>query len=108
MAVMLLIVGAIGGGLYWFSSFAAGKKAAYFASVANPPQTISAIKVTKQSWQASLSAVGSLRAVNGTDLALRDLGHRRDAELQLGATTCRQARFWRRCAPMTRQGGSTR
>ncbi len=74
MIVMLLVVSLIGGGLYAFRSFANKKKAEYFASVSNPPQSVSTAPVTKQSWQASLSAVGSLRAVNGTDLAFETSG----------------------------------
>jgi membrane fusion protein (multidrug efflux system) len=74
MVIMLVAVGAIAGGLYGFHAFVDKKKAEYFASVANPAQVVSTTPVSTQSWQASLTAVGSLRAVNGTDLAFETSG----------------------------------
>lgn len=74
MIVMLLIVGAIAGAVYGFRAFGAAQGAKYMAAMKNPPQIVSTTPVAKQSWQASLSAVGSLRAVNGTDLAFETSG----------------------------------
>jgi membrane fusion protein (multidrug efflux system) len=44
------------------------------ASFANPPQTVSTTTAALQDWQPRLEAVGSLRAVNGADLALEVAG----------------------------------
>ena len=74
MIIMLAIVGLIAGGVYAFRSYGNAMGAKYMAAMKNPPQIVSTAKVTKQSWQASLSAVGSLRAVNGTDLAFETSG----------------------------------
>jgi membrane fusion protein (multidrug efflux system) len=48
-----------------------GQKAA--ANMPVPPQTVTSMKVTNQSWQPEQSSVGSLRAVQGADLAF-DVG----------------------------------
>jgi membrane fusion protein (multidrug efflux system) len=74
MIVMLIIVGVIAGAVYGFRAFGAAQGAKYMAAMQNPAQVISTAPVTKQSWQASMSAVGSLRAVNGTDLAFETSG----------------------------------
>ena len=74
MTIMLIVLAIIVGGVYAFRSFAAKKGAEYMATMKNPPQVISTTKAGNQSWQASLKAVGSLRAVNGTDLAFETAG----------------------------------
>ncbi len=74
MIVMLLVIGAIVGGVVAFRSFAAKKGAEFMAGMKNQPQVVSSTKAAKQSWQADLSAVGSLRAVNGTDMAFETAG----------------------------------
>jgi membrane fusion protein (multidrug efflux system) len=42
----------------------------FLTSMANPPQTISTVTATTQTWQPEVEAVGSLRAVNGAALSL--------------------------------------
>ncbi len=74
MIIMLVIFGAIAGGIYGFRAYGAAQGAKFMAAMQNPPQVVSTTKVDKQSWQANLSAVGSLRAVNGTDLAFETSG----------------------------------
>src|SRR5579885_2525153 len=66
MVLMLLVVGVVLGGIFWFQGF--------MASMANPPQTVSTVKASVQEWQPKLEAVGSLRAVNGADLSLEVAG----------------------------------
>ena len=44
------------------------------AAMKNPPQTVSAVKAAFQPWQAELKSVGTLRAVNGVDLAFETPG----------------------------------
>jgi membrane fusion protein, multidrug efflux system len=74
MAIMLLAVGIVGGGLYGFQTFKAGMIKKFLASAANPPQTISAIVAATDSWQPKIEAVGTLRAGSGADLALQASG----------------------------------
>lgn len=44
------------------------------AAMKDPPQTVSTTTVTMSDWQPSLSAVGSLRAVNGVELSFENAG----------------------------------
>jgi len=44
------------------------------ASLANPPQTVSTVIAGYQQWQPAVSAVGTLRAVNGAELSLQLAG----------------------------------
>jgi membrane fusion protein (multidrug efflux system) len=74
MIVMLVIVLLLAGGIAFYAMHKVHGMMAGMAAMKNPPQTVSTTKVGKQSWQASLSAVGSLRAVNGTDLAFETSG----------------------------------
>jgi membrane fusion protein (multidrug efflux system) len=74
LIIMLIIVGAIGGGLFWFNDFRAGKIEIVIASLADPTQTVSTTVVDALDWQSSLTAVGTFRAVNGADLALQQSG----------------------------------
>lgn len=69
VGIVLLIFGAIG--LTWFLQFKA--KMAVYAKMAPPPIAVTSLVVKGNSWQPTLSTVGSLKAVNGvqvsTDLA---------------------------------------
>jgi membrane fusion protein, multidrug efflux system len=74
MAIMLIVVGAIFGGLYYFQQFKAGMIHKALAALANPPQTVATATAAYQGWQPQLHAVGSLRAVNGASLSLQVAG----------------------------------
>jgi membrane fusion protein, multidrug efflux system len=74
MAIMLIVVGAIFGGLYYFQQFKAGMIHKALAALANPPQTVATATAGYQDWQPQLHAVGSLRAVNGAGLSLQVAG----------------------------------
>ena len=74
MAIMLIAVGAVIGGIYAFQDFKAGAIKKALAALANPPQTVATVAATYQDWQPQLRAVGSLRAVNGASLSLQVSG----------------------------------
>jgi len=74
MVFMLLLVGVVLGGIFGFQSFKAKMIEKAMAAFANPPQTVSTMTAAKQDWQPRLEAVGSLRAVNGADLAFEVAG----------------------------------
>jgi membrane fusion protein (multidrug efflux system) len=74
MIVMLIAVGIVLGGIFGFQVFKANIIKKVMAGLANPPQTVSTVKAGYQEWQPTLSAVGSLRAVNGADLSLQQPG----------------------------------
>jgi membrane fusion protein (multidrug efflux system) len=69
MIIMLILVGAVFGGIFWFQGFKAKMVKQFMATIANPPQTVSTIKAGDQEWQPHMEAVGSLRAMNGADLS---------------------------------------
>jgi membrane fusion protein, multidrug efflux system len=68
MVIMLVLVGAIAGGLYWFQSFKTTMIAKALSDYAAAPQTVSAVKAQYQAWQPQLRAIGSLRASQGVDV----------------------------------------
>jgi membrane fusion protein (multidrug efflux system) len=69
MVLMLVIAGVIFGGIFGFQAFKSRMIKKYLSSQGVPPQTVSTIKATMQEWQPELSAVGTLRAARGADLA---------------------------------------
>ncbi len=70
MLIMLILVGAVLGGLFGFKTFVNGKIQEAMAGMANMPQTVSATKAVTSDWQPRIDAVGSLRAVRGAELSL--------------------------------------
>jgi len=70
MIVMLVVIGAVLGGYFYFQQFKAKMIHGFLASMANPPQTVSTVTAATQTWQPEVEAVGSLRAVNGATLSL--------------------------------------
>lgn len=69
MVIMLAIVGIILAGFIGFQMLKAHFIKNFVASMGNQAATVSAITASNQSWSPSLRAVGSLRAVRGTDIA---------------------------------------
>jgi membrane fusion protein, multidrug efflux system len=74
MIIMLIAVAVVLGGVFGFQVFKANIIKHVMASLANPPQTVSTIVAGYQEWQPEVSAVGTLRAVNGADLSLQLAG----------------------------------
>ncbi|MDP3242989.1 MAG: efflux RND transporter periplasmic adaptor subunit [Reyranella sp.] len=70
MLIMLILVGAVLGGLFGFKAFVNGKIQEAMAGMANMPQTVSATKAETSDWQPRIDAVGTLRAVRGAELSL--------------------------------------
>lgn len=69
MAIMLVVTGVVLGGVFGYQALRSIMLKKYFASQGNPPQTVSTVEARYQDWQPRLEAVGTLRAVNGADLA---------------------------------------
>jgi membrane fusion protein, multidrug efflux system len=69
MIIMLLIVGALFGGLFGFKAFLGGAIKKSISAQGIPPQTVSTAKAQLTEWQGEFQAVGTLRAVRGADLA---------------------------------------
>jgi membrane fusion protein (multidrug efflux system) len=74
MILMLVLVGVVLCGYFAFQQFKATMIHGFLASMSNPPQTVSTVTATTQTWQPEVEAVGSLRAVNGATLSLEVAG----------------------------------
>jgi membrane fusion protein (multidrug efflux system) len=78
IVLLLVIFGSIGGYLYQrFSAFAA-------MDFTPPPVTIAASTATLETWRQTLSAVGSIRAVNGVQLTSETSGEITEVRFQSG------------------------
>ncbi len=86
MVIMLIAVGIVLGGLYGFQVFKAGIIKQVMASIANPAQTVSTTVASQSDWQDKIEAVGTMKAVNGADLALQVSGIVDKIEFQSGDT----------------------
>ena len=69
MIIMLVLAGVVFGGVFGMKWF--GQKAMndFIDNMPTPPATVSAGEAETMRWQAHITSVGSLRAVNGTDIA---------------------------------------
>lgn len=74
MTIVLCGMAVLFGGLYGFQTFKEIMIRKAIGAMANPPQTISTVVAANAPWQSTIDAVGSLRAVNGADLALQVAG----------------------------------
>ena len=66
--MLLVLVGALAGGLYWFQNFKTQMIAKALSDYAAAPQTVSAVAAGYQEWQPQLRAIGTLRASQGVDV----------------------------------------
>ena len=69
LILMLLFVGLIGGGLLYFHHFKAGILKQVTASIQSEVPTVATGPAVMAPWQSTVTAVGSLRASSGADLA---------------------------------------
>src|SRR5258708_16617019 len=69
MIIMWIAVGLVFGGVFGFLNFRAAMIKKFMSAMPQPPQTVSTVTAAMQEWQPQIEAVGSLRAVNGADLA---------------------------------------
>ena len=74
MVIMLVAVGVVFAAIFGFQVFKAAMIKKFMAGMSSPPQTVSATKVSSSEWQPQIEAVGSLRAVKGSDLSLEVSG----------------------------------
>jgi membrane fusion protein (multidrug efflux system) len=74
MIIMLIAVGLVFGGVFGFQIFVKTMTKKFMSAMPQPPQTVSTVTAAVQEWQPQIEAVGSLRAVNGADLAFEVSG----------------------------------
>ncbi|HIJ22034.1 MAG: efflux RND transporter periplasmic adaptor subunit [Gammaproteobacteria bacterium] len=68
MVIMLLLIGVLFGGIFGYQQFVASMMQQFLASNTNPPVTVTAMQAQHESWQPQLSAVGTLRALQGVKM----------------------------------------
>ena len=69
MVIMLIIIGVIFGGIFGYLGFRSYMIKKYMSSAAAPAVTVSVVTAVTDVWQPQISAVGSLRAVRGVEVA---------------------------------------
>jgi membrane fusion protein, multidrug efflux system len=74
MVIMLAAVAVVFGGIFGFQVFKAAMIKKFIGAMGSPPQTVSAVKAGYSEWQSKVEAIGSLRAVLGSDLSLEVAG----------------------------------
>jgi membrane fusion protein (multidrug efflux system) len=74
MIIMLIAVGVVFGGVFGFQIFKNTMIKKFMSAMPQPPQTVSTVTAATEDWQPQIEAVGSLRAVNGADLAFEVSG----------------------------------
>jgi membrane fusion protein (multidrug efflux system) len=74
MIIMLIAVGVVFIGVFGFLNFRSAMIKKFMSAMPQPPQTVSTVTAAMQEWQPQIEAVGSLRAVNGADLAFEVSG----------------------------------
>jgi len=95
MIIMLAAVAIVLGLVFGFQMFKTHMIKQVMAGFANPPQTVSTITAGYQQWQPHLSAVGTLRAVDGANLSLQlsgivsEIGFKSGDDVQKGQVLLR-------------------
>ncbi len=84
LMLMLLVVASLGAGLIGYQWFKAGILKQVTTGIAHAQPTVATATAVMQPWQATLVAVGSLRASNGADLALETAGVVETIQFQSG------------------------
>ncbi len=69
MIIMLLLVGAVFGGVIWFQAFKARMMAQFLQGNAMPPATVTAMQASESAWQQQWKAIATLRAVRQVTLS---------------------------------------
>jgi len=70
MIIMLVAVAVVLGLVFGFQTFKGVMTGKAMAGMATMPQTVATVTASTQDWQPESKTVGSLRAINGADLAL--------------------------------------
>ncbi|HUY67778.1 MAG TPA: efflux RND transporter periplasmic adaptor subunit [Alphaproteobacteria bacterium] len=85
MLLMLIVVGLVLGGVFGYKWFAGQMMKKYMAAAGAPVATVSTVKAAAEDWQPKLTAVGTLRAVEGTDVSPEVAGIVEQVDFQSGA-----------------------
>lgn len=90
MVIMLAVAGVIFGGIILFLVVRGIMIKNFMASMGQPPQTVSSMVVGYDDWKPTLKAVGTLKALKGTDIApqlagvVADIPFQSDSDVKAG------------------------
>jgi membrane fusion protein (multidrug efflux system) len=74
MIIMLVAAGVVLGGIFGWKTFVGIMMGKFMAGMGNQPQTVATTMASAENWQPTNDSVGTLRAINGADLALDTAG----------------------------------
>ncbi len=74
LILMLVFVGVLFFLIFGFGAFRSYEIGKYFATLSNPPQTVATMPAVVTPWQSSISAVGSVVAINGANISAEVAG----------------------------------
>ena len=74
MIIMLIVVGMVLGGIFWFIDFKARMIKEFMMSQGEPLQTVSTTTAEFLEWLPELEAVGTIQAVQGANLSAEVAG----------------------------------
>lgn len=69
MIIMLIVVGLVLGGIFFFINFKGRMIKEFMTSQGEPVQTVSATKAETLAWSPKLEAIGTLQAIQGTNIS---------------------------------------
>lgn len=69
MMIMLILTGVLFGSIFLYKTFVSYMIKKSMSAAAVPPEAVSTMIVSEESWQSTITATGTLRAVNGVDLS---------------------------------------
>jgi len=84
MIIMLLAIGLLFGGIIGYQMFVAAMMKKFMSGNAQPPATVTAMAVKRESWQRQETTVGTLRAVRGVDISSEIAGIVREVHFKSG------------------------
>ena len=74
IALVVILVAAICGGLVWFNFFRDQMIADFFANMPVQPATVSTVTVEPGTWQPAIDTIGTVNAASGVDLTVQTSG----------------------------------
>lgn len=74
LAIAIVLLAAVGGGLVWFNFFRDRMIADFFANMPVPTVTVSTVTVEPVTWEPTIQAIGTANASQGVDLTVEAAG----------------------------------
>lgn len=89
LIIVLLALAVVFGGIFGFKWFVNMQMTAFFDNMPSPPVAVTTATAEETAWRSTIAAVGSLRAVNGVDVAAEVPGKVESIAFDSGQTVAR-------------------